>query len=101
MHIIQMVEILNNITSKSVYGFEETNDLFIWNMVMHETRKATCKKVRLWATVRDGNLWTSQGTMCRKEIYNTSLQDFADFLKISVVAVYNLIGCVINHFQRW
>nr|DAH53403.1 MAG TPA: hypothetical protein [Caudoviricetes sp.] len=39
--------------------------------------------------------------MCGKEIYNTSLQDFADFLKISVVAVYSLTGCVINHFQRW
>ena len=96
-----MVEILNNITSKSVYGFEETNDLFIWNMVMHEARKATCKKVRLCATVRDCNLWTPQGTMCEKEIYNTSLQDFADFLKISVVTVYSLTGCVINHFQRW
>lgn len=59
-------------------------------MNMHGTRKVTCKKVQLCATVRDCNLLTSQGTMCRKEIYNASLQDFANFLKISVVATYNL-----------
>lgn len=86
--------------SKSVCSFEETNDLLFCNMNMHGTRKVTCKKVQLCATVRDCNLLTSQGTMCRKEIYNTSLQDFANFFKISVVATYNLIGCMINCLQR-
>ena len=67
------------LTSKSVCSFEEINDLLFCNMNMHETRKATCKKVRICATVKDCNLWISQGTMCKKEIYNTSLQDFCWF----------------------
>lgn len=87
--------------SKSVYGFEETNDLLFWNMNTYKARKAIYEKVQLYATGRDRNLWTSQGTMCKTEIYNTSLQDFADFLKISVVATYRLIVCVINRAQSW
>ena len=67
------------LTSKSVCSFEEINDLLFCNMNMHEARKATCKKVRICATVKDCNLWISQGTMCKKEIYNTSLQDFCWF----------------------
>lgn len=67
-------KIISDITkSKSVYDFEETNDLLFCNMNMRETRKVTRKKVQICATVIDRNLWTSQGTMCRKEIYNTSL----------------------------
>ena len=60
-------------------SFEEINDLLFCNMNMHEARKATCKKVQICATVKDCNLWISQGTMCKKEIYNTSLQDFCWF----------------------
>ena len=59
------------ILSKSVYDFRETNSLFICNMVTHKARKVLCEKVQVDATVRDSNLWTSQGTMYQKEIYNT------------------------------
>lgn len=44
------------LTSKSVCNFEEINDLLFCNMDMHETRKATCKKVQICATVKDCNL---------------------------------------------
>ena len=98
--LIRIIQILENLkASESVCSFEKTNDLFICNMMTYNTRKVLYEKVQLCATVRDCKLWTSQGTMCRKEIYNISLQDFADFLKISVVATYNLIGCVTSCVQ--
>lgn len=50
-------KIISDITnSKSVYDFEETNDLLFCNMNMHETRKVTRKKVQICATVIDCNL---------------------------------------------
>lgn len=88
------------IQSKSVYGFEEKTDLLFCNMNTHKARKVICEKVQLHATVRDRNLWTSQGTMCGKEIYNASMQDFANFLKIGVGTGYNLISCVTTYFQQ-
>lgn len=88
------------IQSKSVYGFEEKIDLLFCDMNTHKARKAICEKVQVYATVRDRNLWTSQGTMCRKELYNTSMQDFADFLKIGVNANYHLIRGVTIFLQR-
>ena len=37
-------KIISDITnSKSVYDFEETNDLLFCNMNTHEARKATCE----------------------------------------------------------
>ena len=69
-------------------------------MNTHEARKATCEKVQVRATVRDRNLWTSQGTMCWKEIYDTSLQEFASFHKTGVDADYTLIRCVMTYLQR-
>lgn len=58
--------------SKSVYDFEEKNGLLFWKMDTYKARKAIYERVRIYATVRDCNLWTSQRTMCRKEIYSAS-----------------------------
>lgn len=91
---------MDRIQSKSVYGFEEKIDLLFCNMNTHKARKAICEKVQVDATVRDRNLWTSQRTMCGKEIYNTSMQDFANFLKIGVNANYHLISGVTIFLQR-
>lgn len=91
---------MDRIQSKSVYGFEEKIDLLFCNMNTHKARKVICEKVQVYATVRDRNLWTSQGTMCKKELYNASMQDFADFLKIGVNANYHLIRGVTIFLQR-
>lgn len=58
-------------TSKSVCGFKVKNHLLFCNMNTHEARKVTCEKVKLDATLRDRNLCSSQGGMCRNEIYKT------------------------------
>ena len=39
--------------SKSVYDYEEKNNLLFWNMNTYNTRKVLCEKVRVIATVRD------------------------------------------------
>lgn len=44
------------ISSKSVCDRKEKNDLLSCNMDTHETRKVTCEKVQLSATLRDRNL---------------------------------------------
>ena len=41
------------ITSKSVYDFRGTNNLFICNMVTYSTRKVLYEKLQIDATVRD------------------------------------------------
>ena len=53
-----------------MYDCKEKNNLLWWNMHTYETRKVAYEKVQVEATVTDRNLWTSQGTMYRKEIYN-------------------------------
>ena len=58
-------------TSKSVYDCKEKNNLLFCNMNTHKTRKVICEKVQVNATVIVCKLWTSQGTMCWTEIYNT------------------------------
>lgn len=74
---LQDIYFLNNIgkiirrTSKSVYDCKEKNNLLFWNMNTHKTRKVICEKVQVNATVIVCKLWTSQGTMCWTEIYNT------------------------------
>lgn len=84
-----------------MYGFEGKIDLLFCNMDTQIARKAICEKVQVCATVRECNLWTTQWTMCKKEIYYTSSQEFAIFYKIGVDADYNLISCVTTYFQQW
>ena len=61
-----------NTKSKSVYDYEEKNNLSICNMVAYKARKALYEKVQVRATLIGCNLWISQGRMCRKKIYNAS-----------------------------
>lgn len=86
--------------SKSVHGSEPKTDLSICKMVAYEARKATYEIVQLSATVRDRNLWTSQGTMCWTELYKTQSKNLQVFLETCVGHSYNLIGCVTILFQR-
>lgn len=46
-------------------------------MDAHKARKAICEKVQVDATLGDRNLRIPQGGLCRTEIYNTLLQEFA------------------------
>ena len=86
--------------SKSVHGSEPKTDLSTCDMVAYEARKATYEIVQLSATVRDRNLWTSQGTMCWTELYKTQSKNLQVFLETCVGHSYSLIDCVTNLFQR-
>lgn len=66
-----IIKILTS-TSKSVYDYEEKNNLLSWNMDTYNIRKVLCELVQVVATVIACKLWTSQGTMWWKENYNTS-----------------------------
>ena len=59
--------------SKSVCDSKEKNDLLFCNMDTWGDRKVNHEKVQVDTTLRDRNLWISQGRMCWKEIYNTLL----------------------------
>lgn len=61
----------------------------IWTLMA----AASQNKRKYWvsATLGDRNLRIPQGRMCRKEIYNVLMQEFADFSKISVDVRYWLI----------
>lgn len=52
-----------NKNSKSVCDYEEKNNLLFCNMDTYGTRKVSCEKVRVIATVSDRNLRTPQETM--------------------------------------
>ncbi len=80
------------------------NDLLFWNMNMHETRKVTCKRVKVGATVRDRNLWTSQGTMYWTEIYNDygkSLPAFTKLVSLSSTIQQIVWQPISNDRKRW
>ena len=49
------------------------------------------RKYQVSATLGDGSFRILQGRMCRKEIYNVLMQEFAGFCKISVDVRYRLI----------
>ena len=46
------------------------------------------RKYQVGATLGDGSFRILQGRMCRKEIYNVLMQEFASFHKISVDVRY-------------
>jgi len=46
------------------------------------------RKYQVSATLGDGSFRILQGRMCRKEIYNVLMQEFAGFCKISVDVRY-------------
>ena len=72
------------------------NDLSICDTMAYQTRKVRYEKVKVNATVRDRNLWTSQGTMHGNEIYDSQSKSLPVATETGVVAGYKPKACVMN-----
>ena len=83
-----------------MYGIKAKNNLLFCDMDTVKARKAITEKVQVYATVNSLQaIGIQQGAMCWTEIYETLVQEFANYVKIGVVSNYSLIGCVINCVQ--